>query len=95
MVSATSYEIRNPPEFPVRGPYIGHDGARQWATEGWEVFSELHHQVEEIIEVGDGETLVSVQRTTGRMRYTDLKVDLQWAAIWSLRDRRSCALRAT
>jgi SnoaL-like domain len=65
-------EIWNAPEFPVTGPYRGHDGVRQWAAEQWEVFSGLHHEIEEIIEAPDGETLVSVQRTQGRMTHTDM-----------------------
>jgi ketosteroid isomerase-like protein len=85
-------EIRNPAEFPVASEYHGHDGARQWAIEVWEVFSELHHEVEEMIEVGDGETVVSVQRTQGRMRHTGLKTNFQWAAVWTVRDGK--ALRA-
>ena len=56
-------EIRNPAEFPVADEYHGHDGLRQWATEVWEVFSELHHELVELIEAEDGETVVSVQRT--------------------------------
>jgi ketosteroid isomerase-like protein len=58
-------ELRNPPEFPVRGPFRGHDGVREWAAEVWKVISGLHHEIEEIIEAGDGETVVSVQRTQG------------------------------
>jgi ketosteroid isomerase-like protein len=79
-------EIRNPPEFPVRGPFHGHDGVRQWATEVWEVFAGLHHEVEEIIAGADGETVVSVQRTQGRMRHTQLKTDVQWAGVWTFRE---------
>jgi ketosteroid isomerase-like protein len=79
------YEIRNPPDFPVRGPYRGHEGARQWFTEIWEVFSELRHEVEEIVDAGDGQTVVSVQRTLGRMRHTRLKSDVRWATVWIVR----------
>jgi ketosteroid isomerase-like protein len=78
-------ELRNPPEFPVADQYHGHDGVRRWAIEVWEVFSELHHHVEEIIEGGDGETVVSVQRTQGRMRHTGLRNTFRWAAVWTLR----------
>jgi ketosteroid isomerase-like protein len=78
-------EIRNPAGFPVADEYHGHDGVRQWASEVWEVFSELHHEVEEIIEAGDGETVVSVQRTQGRMRHTELETDLKWAAVWTVK----------
>ena len=53
---------------------------------------DLHFEVEEIIEAADGETIVSVQRTQGRMRYTQLKTDLRWAGVWTVRDGK--ALRA-
>jgi ketosteroid isomerase-like protein len=76
-------ELRNPAEFPVRGPYRGHDGVRQWATEVWEVFTDLHFEVEEIIEAADGETIVSVQRTVGRMRHTQIPTDDRWATVWT------------
>jgi ketosteroid isomerase-like protein len=82
-------ELRNPAEFPVADEYHGHDGVRQWATEVWEVFSELHHELEELIEAEDGETVVSVQRTQGRMRHTGLDVDLPWAAVWTIKDGRA------
>ncbi|MEX2196743.1 MAG: nuclear transport factor 2 family protein [Thermoleophilaceae bacterium] len=85
-------EIRNPPEFPVGNEFHGHGGVRQWAVEVWEVFSELHHGVEELIELDDGETVVSVQRTQGRMRHTDLRMNFVWAVIWTIRDGK--ALRA-
>jgi ketosteroid isomerase-like protein len=85
-------EIRNPAEFPVAHEYHGHEGVRQWAIEVWEVFSELHHEIEEIIEAEDGETLVSVQRTRGRMRHTDLETNFQWGVVWTIRDGK--ALRA-
>lgn len=79
-------ELRNPPEFPVRGPFCGHDGVRQWATEIWEVVADLHHEIEEIIEAADGETVVSVQRTQGRMTHTQLATNLRWAAVWTFKD---------
>ena len=82
-------EIRNPPEFPVTGPFRGHDGIRQWATENWEVFSDLRFEVEEIIEAADGETLVSVQRTVGRMRHTEIPIDVRWAGVWTVRDGKT------
>jgi ketosteroid isomerase-like protein len=79
-------EIRNPDQFPVRGPYRGHDGVRQWATEVWEVVDQLHHEIEEIVEAPDGETLVSVQRTQGTMRHTQLPSNIRWATVWTIRN---------
>jgi ketosteroid isomerase-like protein len=79
-------ELLNAREFPATGPYRGHDGVRQWASEQWEVVSDLHHEIEEIIEAPDGETLVSVQRTQGRMRYTDMPANVRWATTWTIRN---------
>ena len=86
-------EILNPPEFPVTGPFRGHDGLRQWAAEIWEVFDDLDFEVQEIIEADDGETLVSVQRTTGRMRHTQIPVDIVWAAVWTVRSGKAVSSR--
>jgi ketosteroid isomerase-like protein len=85
-------EITNPAEFPVRGPFHGHDGVRQWATEVGEVFTDLHFEVEEIIEAPDGETIVSMQRAVGRMRHTQLPSNFRWACVWTVRNGK--ALRA-
>ena len=82
-------ELRNPAEFPVAGEFHGHEGVRRWAAQVWEVFSEVHHDVEEIIEVEDGETVVSVQRTRGVMRHTEFPVDFLWAAVWTVRDGKA------
>ncbi len=81
-------EIRNPPEFPVGSVFHGHDGVRQWGVEIWEVFDGLHNELEELIEAGGEETVVSVQRTQARMRHTGLEADFLWAAVWTIRDGR-------
>jgi ketosteroid isomerase-like protein len=81
-------EIRNPPEFPLQGPFRGHAGVRIWAREVWEVFSGLHFELEEVIDTGDGETVVSVQRTTGRTRHMQVDTNIQWAAVWTFRARK-------
>ena len=78
-------ELRNPSEFPLRGPFRGHDGVRKWAREIWEVFTDLHNEIEEIVEVDD-ETVVSVQRTHARMRHTQLPADTEWATVWRFQD---------
>jgi ketosteroid isomerase-like protein len=71
---------------PGHGPISRARWVRQWAAEQWEVLSGLHHEIEEITEAPDGETLVSVQRTQGRMRHTDMKTNVQWATTWTIRD---------
>jgi ketosteroid isomerase-like protein len=56
------------------------------------VFTDLRFEVEESIEAPDGETIVSVQRTVGRMRHTQIPTDVLWAVVWTVRDGK--ALRA-
>jgi ketosteroid isomerase-like protein len=85
-------ELRTVAEIPVADVYRGHDGVRHWATDVWEVFSDFHNEVEEVIEGEDGETLVTVVRTNGRMRHTGLDAKLRWAVAWSFRGGK--AMRA-
>jgi len=49
------------------------------------VFTGLHHELEEVIDAGDGETVVSVQRVQGRTRHMELETNLRWAAVWTFR----------
>lgn len=79
-----SVEVVNPPEFPITGPFRGHEGVRRWATEIWEVISDLHTEIEEQVEP-DPDTVVDIVRTRGRMRHTELPVDFPWAAVWRFR----------
>jgi hypothetical protein len=46
----------------------------------WEVFSELHNEVEEIIEVRRRRH-AREQKTHGRMRHTELKTHFRWAVV--------------
>ena len=78
-------ELRNPPSFPVPGPFRGHEGVRRWASEIWEVMSEFHTEVEDQVEPG-ADTLVDIVRTRGRMRHTGLEVNLRWAVLWRFRE---------
>lgn len=88
-ICATSTSRSGIPPNPVEDEYHGHEGLRRWATEVWEVFSELHNEVEEIIKVGDGDTLVSVQKTHARMRHTELETHFRWAVVWRLKDGKA------
>jgi ketosteroid isomerase-like protein len=78
--------MRNPGEFPLKGPFHGHEGLRVWASEVWEIFTGVHHEVEEVIDVGDGATVISVQRTQGRTRHMQVDTNVQWASVFTLRD---------
>jgi ketosteroid isomerase-like protein len=78
-------ELRTAAEIPVADEYRGHDGVRQWVTDVWEVFSEFHNEVEEVIAGEDGETVVTVVRTNGQMRHTGLELHLRWAVAFTFR----------
>ena len=79
-------EISNPPEFPVRGTYRGHDGVRQWRTAAFDVIDELEVVTEKLIDVGDGETVVMLLRLRGVAAYTRIPIDQSWAAVWTIRN---------
>jgi len=79
--------IDNVPDFPITGPYVGHDGLRRWRADIAEVVNDLRIVLEEVIDV-DPQHVVSVQRATGRARHTDLEVELEWAALYRLENGR-------
>jgi ketosteroid isomerase-like protein len=80
-------EIRNPPDFPVRGRFRGHDGVRRWRDQVFEVTENARVEPEEIVDVhGDGETVLMLLRATGTASYTEITLDVEWAAIWTIRD---------
>ena len=80
-------EIRNPPDFPVRGVFQGHDGVRRWRDQVFDIFDDARVETDDILDVpGDGETVLMLLRATGTASYTGIKVDFEWAAIWTMRD---------
>ena len=80
-------EIRNPPDFPVRGLYQGHDGVRRWRDQVFDIFDDARVEPEDIVDVhGDGTTVLMLLRATGTASHTGIKVDYEWAAVWTVRD---------
>jgi ketosteroid isomerase-like protein len=80
-------QIRNPPDFPVRGLFQGHDGVRSWRDQVFDIFDNPRVEPEDIVDVhGDGSTVLMLLRATGTASYTGIKVDYEWAAIWTIRD---------
>jgi len=77
-------EIRNPPDFPVRGSYHGHDGVRQWRTDVWDIVDEPKVELEKLFDAGDGETVVMFLRFQGVARHTRIEFDEPWAAVWRM-----------
>jgi ketosteroid isomerase-like protein len=80
-------EIRNPPDFPVRGLYEGHDGVRLWRDQAFDVFESPRVEAEDIVDVhGDGTSVLMLLRAKGTARYTGIEIDYEWAAVWTIRD---------
>ena len=79
-------EISNPPEFPVRGSFHGHEGVRRWRDQAFDVFDDLNVETEKLIDAGDGETVVMFLRLRGVASYTRIKADEPWAAVWKIRN---------
>jgi ketosteroid isomerase-like protein len=77
--------IRNWDESPVRGPYRGHDGLRQWWADFAEVFEDVRLELKEAIDLGDGR-VVTTQHVVGRFRLTGIEVDGPFGSIVTVRD---------
>ena len=80
-------EIRldNISEFPITGPYHGHEGFRRWWQDVAEAFDEVRFEIEELIDVDD-ERVLSVQRVVGRFRHTGIPIDNRWASLYWVRE---------
>jgi ketosteroid isomerase-like protein len=80
-------EIRMPPDFPVRGLYQGHEGVRRWRDQVFDIFDDARVEPEEIVDVhDDGTTVLMLLRAIGTARHSGIKVDHEWAAIWTIQD---------
>jgi ketosteroid isomerase-like protein len=79
-------EMWNPDQFLVRGPYHGHDGIRRWREDVFDVFDDARVDVEELLDAGDGESVVMVLRLRGTAKHTRIEVDAPWAAVVKLRN---------
>ena len=79
-------EISNPPEFPVRGSFHGHEGVRRWRDQVFDILDDLNVEAEKLFDAGDGETVVMFLRLQGVASYTRIKVDEPWAAVWKIRN---------
>jgi ketosteroid isomerase-like protein len=80
-------EIRNPPDFPVRGSFRGHDGVRHWREQVFDIFDDARVEPEDIVDVhDDGQTVLMLLRATGTASHTGILLEVEWAAIWTIRD---------
>ena len=83
-------EIRNWAESPVPGPYTGHSGVQAWwgAVNDPDIGVEIQmFKLEEIVPV-DNKCVVTIQRATGRGRYSGFEVDQQWGSVITVEDGR-------
>jgi ketosteroid isomerase-like protein len=78
--------VSNPPAFPVRGSYYGHEGVRQWRADVFDVIDDVNVEAEKLFDAGDGETVVMFLRLRGVGIYTRIPIDETWAAVWTIRD---------
>ena len=76
--------IRNWEGSPVRGPYRGHAGVRQWWADFAEVIENARIELKEAIDLGGGR-IVTAQHLVGRFRLTGIEVDGPFGSITTVR----------
>ena len=81
--------VDNTPNFPVTGPYRGHDGLRRWWDELTEVVEGAEVRLQEATSL-DEERVLTVQRLIGDMTYTRIPIDAPWTAIFIVRGGKLC-----
>ena len=82
---APDVEIRNWDEFPIKGPYAGHDGVRRWWNDISDAFEHSEWELREAIDAGAGR-VVTVQRFRGRFRLTGIETDFHWGSVITIAD---------
>jgi len=78
-------ELIIPKEWPFTGHYHGHTGVRKWADEVFDAVEGHRVEIDEVVETGDGETVVMMLRSRGHWKHMDLDFELPWAAVWRIR----------
>jgi ketosteroid isomerase-like protein len=73
--------FENVAEFPITGPYIGHEGVRRWREDIVEVVEDAEFILEELRDLGAG-LVLTVQRLRGHARHTGIEMDVAWATLW-------------
>jgi ketosteroid isomerase-like protein len=77
--------VDNVPEFPITGPYHGHEGMQRWWDELSEVVEGARIYLDEA-EPLDDERVLTIQRLVGTFSNTGIPVDQPWAAIFVVGD---------
>ena len=79
-------EIRMFRGSPISGPYLGHDGLRQWRRDSFDVIDAWRLELDEVITGDDPDVIVALQRFVGRMKHTDLAANFPLAVVVRFRD---------
>ena len=60
---------------------------RSWRDQVFDIFDSARVEPEKIVDVhDDGETVLMLLRATGTASYSEIEIELEWAAIWTIRD---------
>jgi ketosteroid isomerase-like protein len=73
---------------PISGPYLGHDGLRQWSRDTFDVIDAWRLELDEVVTGDDPDVMVALQRFVGRMKHTDLAANFPLAVVVRFRDGR-------
>lgn len=73
---------------PISGPYLGHEGLRQWRQDTFDVIQEWRIELDDVITGDDPDVLVAIQRFVGRLQHTDLPANFRLAVVFRFRDGR-------
>ena len=72
--------MENLESFPIRGPYIGPEGVRQWLDDLSEVIEGMRIDLIDV-SAADDRHVVTLQRMTGTFKSTGIPVDETWAGL--------------
>ena len=80
-------EIHNPPDFPIRGVFRGHEGVHRWRDEVFDIFDDARVEPDDVVDVhGDGRIVLMLLRALGTARHSGIEIEYEWAAVWTIRD---------
>jgi len=64
-------------------------------TDAFDVINDRRFELDEIIDTGNDETVVTLQRALGQSSHTGLAFNLPWAAVWTVRGGKAAVSRVT
>ena len=78
-------ELHDIVEMPDGAVYRGHEGARRMWAQWTEMWEEFRFSLEEATDLG-GDDVLALVRAVGRVRGTDVPVEVRVYEVWTLRD---------